>query len=202
MGTTGEAPTLSLSEKYDILDFADEYVAGRVPIVAGFGGNNTAKIIAAINGYKGKAIAVLSSSPAYNKPSQKGLYAHYMRIAENTDYPIIIYNVPARTGSNIEADTTLKLAEQSTKFIAIKEASNRIAQCMKLSKLRRDGFLLISGDDLHTLPLISMGFDGAISVIANALPKQFSAMVYAALDNNFAMARTHHFELLEIMRLI
>lgn len=201
LGTTGETATLTKEEKKQVLQFTIDIAKKRVPIVAGFGGNNTAEIIEEINKAALKNVeAVLSVSPYYNKPTQEGIYQHYKAIANATKKPIILYNVPGRTASNITAETTLRLANDYKNIIAIKEASGDFMQCMQLAKYRPKDFLLISGDDAFTLPLISVGFDGVISVVGNALPKQFSDMVRAGLNNEYAKAQKLHNSLLDIIK--
>ncbi|MCK9480794.1 MAG: 4-hydroxy-tetrahydrodipicolinate synthase [Bacteroidia bacterium] len=202
LGTTGESPVFSESETRLIIDTVKEANNNRLPLVLGIGGNNTE----AVN-HKFKAIdlsgfsAVLSVSPYYNKPNQEGIYRHYVSLADNSPLPIILYNVPGRTGSNITAATTLRLAEHQN-ICAVKEASGNFAQCMEIIQNRPDGFLVISGDDAFTFPFISLGMDGVISVICNAFPKQFSQMVHAALTNNTVEARKLHYLLLDSMNLI
>lgn len=190
LGTTGETATLSASEKLDILNFTYEKVAGRLPIVVGIGGNNTAEVIETIKAYPlEKATAILSVSPYYNKPTQEGIYQHYAAIAKSTTKDIIIYNVPGRTMSNITADTTVRLANDFSNIIGTKEASGNMIQCAHLVRLRPKGFLLISGDDHITLPLIASGFDGVISVAANSHAAEFTQLTHAALDGNLEKAR-------------
>jgi len=203
LGTTGESATLTPAESLETLEFTIKIVAGRVPLAAGFGGNNTQAIIDKIKAFHFEGVdAILSVSPYYNKPTQEGIYRHYMALAEIASRPIIIYNVPSRTGSNITAETTLRLAHASEKFIAVKEASGNLVQCMNIVKDRPDNFLVISGDDAITLPMLSFGIDGVISVIANAFPKPFSDMVRHGLVGDFEKAFNVHFELLEIMDLL
>jgi 4-hydroxy-tetrahydrodipicolinate synthase len=194
LGTTGEAITQSVDECRQILDFTIEKVQDRVPIVAGlFGGNYTDKIVEALKRYNFDGItAVMSSSPAYSKPSQQGIYQHYMALAEASPLPIIIYNVPGRTSSNIEAATTVRLAHASDKFIAVKEASGDLAQAMSILKEKPGRFQVWSGEDPITLPMIACGATGAISVIANAFPKPFSSMVRHAMDGELIEAREHN----------
>jgi 4-hydroxy-tetrahydrodipicolinate synthase len=193
LGTTGEAITLSTTECKEVFNFTKKTVNGKVPLVAGlFGSNNTATGIERFKNYATELDgfdAVLSSSPAYNKPSQEGIFQHYMAIAEESPLPIIIYNVPSRTGSNVSAQTTIRLAHASDKFIATKEASGNLVQCMEIIKHRPNDFLVLSGDDPLTLPLIGAGGDGVISVIANAFPVEFSQMVRAALQGNYKEAQ-------------
>lgn len=193
LGTTGEAITLSSAECKEVFNFTKKTVNGKVPLVAGlFGSNNTATGIDRFKNYASELDgfdAVLSSSPSYNKPSQEGIFQHYMALEKATPVPIIIYNVPSRTGSNVTAKTTIRLAEASEKFVATKEASGNLVQCMEIIKHRPDDFLVLSGDDPITLPLIGAGGDGVISVIANAFPVEFSQMVRHALNGNYAEAR-------------
>ncbi len=203
LGTTGETPTLSATEQLEVLNFTIKTANKRVPIVAGFGGNNTAQIISDIQNYDFEGVAaILSSSPNYNKPTQEGIYQHYMAIAEVAPVPVIIYNVPGRTARNISAETTLRLAHASDKFMAIKEASGDLAQCMKIVRDKPEGFLVLSGDDNLTLPMLGFGMDGVISVIANSNPQPFSDMVRAGLSGDFKTAQKLHFDLLEMMSLI
>ncbi len=200
LGTTGEAIPLSSAECRAVLDFTKKAVNGRVPLVIGFfGGNNTLSLVEKIKNYDVSGFdAIMSSSPAYNKPTQEGIYQHYMKVAEASPLPIIIYNVPSRTSSNVEAETILRLANDSSKFIAVKEASGNIAQAMHIMKYRPKHFLVLSGDDPLTLPLIGAGADGVISVIANAFPVEFSSMTRAALAGDFAAARILNNQLLDL----
>lgn len=203
LGTTGESVTLNKQEKQQILDIALDTVDGRVPIVLGIGGNNTAEIVDTLSHTEFEGIdAILSVSPYYNKPTQEGIYQHYKTIAEACPIPILLYNVPGRTASNISAATTLRLAKDFKNIIGIKEASGNMDQCMELIKNKPEGFLIISGDDNLTLPFLSMGMDGVISVIANALPKEMSEMVRQGLKGNFDEARRIHYALFDIMNLI
>lgn len=203
LGTTGETPTLSVTEQLEVLDFTVKVVAERVPVVAGFGGNNTQAIIHKIKNYHFKGVdAILSSSPNYNKPTQEGIYQHFMAIEAVAPRPIIIYNVPGRTASNIEAATTVRLAKSSPKFIAIKEASGNMMQCMDIARHKPPHFQLLSGDDALTLPMISFGASGVISVIANAFPSEFSTMIRHALSGDFQTAAREHFTLLDINHLL
>jgi 4-hydroxy-tetrahydrodipicolinate synthase len=199
LGTTGESVVLSKEEKKEILSFTVAQVAGRVPIVAGFGGNNTAEIVKDLATQDFNGIdAVLSVSPYYNKPTQAGIFEHYKTIAKASPKPVILYNVPGRTGSNMQAATTLKIANEIENIIGIKEAAGDFAQAMQLAKYRPKDFLLISGDDNITLGLIAYGFDGVISVVGQAFPKIFSEMVRQALAGNFETARQLHFKLNDI----
>ncbi|MBA3647630.1 MAG: 4-hydroxy-tetrahydrodipicolinate synthase [Chitinophagales bacterium] len=202
LGTTGESATLSAAEKIEVWNFTASIVKKRVPLVAGIGGNNTGEISAQIESIDASLFdAILSVSPYYNKPSQEGIYRHYMQLAARSPLPIILYNVPGRTASNITAETTLRLAAASQKIIGIKEASGNLAQMMQIIKNKPKDFSVISGDDLITLPGISFGMDGVISVVAQAFPKDFSAMVSEALDGNFRPAQKLHYKLFPFMEL-
>lgn len=204
LGTTGESNTISDSEHREILDFTIKINRGRVPLIAGvFGGNNTLALVEKIKHFNFDGIdAILSSNPAYNRPGQEGIFQHYMAIEEASPLPIIIYNVPSRTASNLNAETTLRLANSSDKFIAVKEASNDIYQVMRIIKGKPKNFLVLSGDDAMTLPIIASGGDGVISVIANTLPRPFTDMVRASLRNDMATAQKLNFKLLEMYRLL
>ncbi|MBD2768312.1 4-hydroxy-tetrahydrodipicolinate synthase [Hymenobacter sp. BT664] len=197
-GTTGESPTTTAAEKVELLRTAKAHVAGRVPLVYGIGSNDTATAeeLLRTTDLSGVA-AVLSASPAYNKPSQAGLIAHYLRLAEASPVPLILYNVPGRTASNLTAETTLRLAKHPN-IIGIKEASGLLEQCLTIASLKPRDFLLLSGDDLLTSALIACGAVGTISVLANALPKRFSDMTRAALAGDFATARHELFRLLPL----
>ena len=199
LGTTGETATLSKTEKEQVIKQVIQETRKRVPLVLGMGGNNTAELIEMVKGTDLSAFAaILSVSPYYNKPSQQGIYAHYAALAKATTKPIILYNVPGRTASNITAETTLKLAKDFKNIIGIKEASGNLEQCMSLIKNKPKDFLLISGDDNLTLPLLACGADGVISVLANAFPKDFSEMVRKGLKGNFEEARKLHYKTFEI----
>lgn len=191
LGSTGESNTISESEGIEVLRFTLQQAAGRVPVVAGFfGGNDTASLVRKLDRIDLTGVAaILSSAPAYNKPTQEGLFRHYMALAAASPLPVIIYNVPSRTACNIEPDTVLRLARADEKFIAVKEASGVVGQAMRIIKHRPEGFLVLSGDDLLTLPIIACGGDGVISVIANAFPGEFSNMVRAGLKEDFVTAR-------------
>ncbi len=204
LGTTGEAVTLSKEECRAVFDYTIKKVNGRVPLVAGlFGSNYTEKLVAAIEEYDFTGFdAIMSSSPAYNKPPQEGIYQHYMALERVSPLPIIIYNVPGRTGSNVEPETILRLAHASKKFIAIKDASGDLTQGMKILKDRPEGFLVLSGDDPTALSLIANGGDGVISVIANAFPSYFSSMIQAALNGDFETAAKLNLDLLDIHPLL
>lgn len=197
LGTTGETATLTEAEKIAIIEFTVKAAAGRVPVVAGIGGNNTQEVIDNIKTYPLQGItAILSASPYYNKPSQQGIYEHYKAIAAASPLPIILYNVPGRTASNISAATTLQLA-QLPNIAGIKEASGNMVQCMHILRDKPADFLVVSGDDHLTLPLIACGMQGVISVTANCFPRDFCAMVQHALNGDFAAARTLHYKCLE-----
>ncbi len=199
LGTTGESVTLSAEEKLDVLNFTIEKAAGRVPVVAGFGGNDTAYVIREIEKFHFKGVgAVLSVSPAYNKPTQEGIYQHYKAIAAASPVPVILYNVPGRTASNMKAETTLRLAHEVPNVIGMKEASGDFNQCMQIIKGKPKDFLVVSGDDNITLGLVAYGFDGVISVVGQAFPKIFSEMVRLALKGDFAAARPLHYQLNDI----
>ncbi|MFZ4740971.1 MAG: 4-hydroxy-tetrahydrodipicolinate synthase [Bacteroidales bacterium] len=203
LGTTGETATLSEKEKLAVTDFIVDTVAKRVPVVLGIGGNDTQKIIDQIKDFNFDGIdAVLSVAPYYNKPQQRGLYYHFKSIEAVLPIPMIIYNVPNRTGVNITAETTLKLANEIPGIIGIKEASGNMMQCMQIIKDKPKDFLVISGDDALTLPLITAGADGVISVVANAFPKEFSEMVQMALSANCRKAKELHYKLFEFTNAI
>lgn len=203
LGTTGEGPTLSKEEKKQVFKFAAEKVNGRVPLVAGIGGNDTREVVEAMKSFDSSGYsAILSVSPYYNKPNQEGIYLHYMELAKVSPLPIIIYNVPGRTGAGISAATTLRLANASNKFIAVKEASGSPEVFMDILKDKPAHFSVISGDDNLTLPFLAMGMTGVISVIAQAYPRMFSDMVRLGLDGKFEEARALHFTLYEVMKMI
>lgn len=199
LGTTGESVNLSKEEKFEILNFTIEKTAERVPVVAGFGGNSTDEVIRDIEKFHFKGVdAILSVSPYYNKPTQEGIYQHYKAIAANSPKPIILYNVPGRTASNMLASTTLRIANEVENVIGMKEASGDFAQCMQIAKNKPKDFLLVSGDDNITLGLIAYGFDGVISVVGQALPEIFTEMVRQALKGNVEKARELHYQLNDI----
>ena len=188
-GTTGESPTTTAAEKAELLRIAKEHVAGRVPLVYGIGSNDTAATEALLHSTDLEGItAILSASPAYNKPSQAGIVAHYQRLADAAPRPLLLYNVPGRTGSNMSAETTLKLAEHPN-IIGIKEASGNVEQCLAILAKKPTDFLFLSGDDMLTVPLIACGAVGIITVLGNAFPQKFSEMTRAALAGDFARAQ-------------
>jgi 4-hydroxy-tetrahydrodipicolinate synthase len=203
LGTTGEASTLNKDEKKKIWEFTAEINNGRLPLVAGIGGNDTASIVQDIkdfeaNGYE----AILSASPYYNKPTQEGIYQHYKAISEHSRLPILLYNVPGRTGSNITAETTCRLANDLSNVVAIKEASGNFDQFNQIMRDKPADFLLISGDDPVALPMIALGAVGVISVVGNALPKQLSEMIRSCLQGDYATALPLHLNLIEFTKLI
>lgn len=199
-GTTGESVTLSRQEKLDVLAFVIKINNGRVPVVFGIGGNNTQDILDCFHTYDFTGVdAILSVSPFYNKPSQEGIYQHYKAIAAICPLPLILYNVPARTGSHMEAETVLRLANDCKNVIGVKEASGVIFNSMKIIKNKPEGFLVISGDDILNLPIIASGGDGIISVIANAFPKDYSSMVKAALIGDFKTAQQLHYKYFDMV---
>jgi 4-hydroxy-tetrahydrodipicolinate synthase len=195
LGTTGEAITLSSKECQQVFDFTVDKAKGKVPVVAGwFGSNSTSHLLDRLKNVDlRRAEAVLSSSPAYNKPTQEGIYRHYVEAAKHSPVPIILYNVPGRTSSNVAPETLCRLAEASDIFVGVKEASGNMNQAQYIIKHRpSEDFLVISGDDQITLGMIACGGDGVISVIANSHPKEFSSMVAAGLKNHFAIARHYN----------
>jgi 4-hydroxy-tetrahydrodipicolinate synthase len=203
LGTTAETPTLSEEEKSEIVQFVKDKVNGRVPIVLGVGGNNTRAIVEKLKKDNFDGIdAILSVVPYYNKPSQEGMFQHYSAIAENSPVPVILYNVPGRTGVNMTAETTLRLAHKYKNIIGIKEASGNIVQMNDIIKNKPADFMVISGDDGITYPLITMGAVGVISVIGNAFPKEFSQMVRLALQGDYNSARIIHHKFTELFDLL
>jgi 4-hydroxy-tetrahydrodipicolinate synthase len=198
LGTTGETPTLSKQEKLDIVNFTFDKIGTRVPVVVGIGGNNTNELLEDLEKFPlEKAAAVLSASPYYSKPSQEGLFVHYKTLAEASPKPIILYNVPTRTGRNLCAATTLKLAYEVNNIVGIKEASGDMAQCMQILRDKPADFLVVSGDDALALPQIACGMDGVISVAANSFPKKFSEMVRLSLKGEFRSAKFLNDELID-----
>ncbi len=202
-GTTAETPTLTEQEKEQITQFVVKQVNGRLPLVLGVGGFNTKAVVEAIKKVDDKNIdAILSVTPYYSKPSQEGLYQHYSAIAKVSKLPIILYNVPGRTAVNMSAATTLRLANEFSNIVAVKEASGDIVQMDKIINDKPKDFLVISGDDGVTYPLITLGAVGVISVIGNAFPKECSRMVRLALDGNYENARKIHHQFLELIELL
>jgi len=203
LGTTGETPTLSKAEMIAIVNCTIDKVNARVPVVVGIGGNNTAQLLENLELIPlDKATAILSSSPNYNKPSQEGIFQHYKIFSEASPKPVILYNVPGRTGSNITAETTLRLAKECENIAGIKEASGIMIQCMHILKNKPEDFLVVSGDDHLAFPLIACGMDGVISVAANCFPKDFSEMVRALLSFDLVKAREYQYKLLPGMDLL
>ncbi|MEN9347313.1 MAG: hypothetical protein RLZZ77_824, partial [Bacteroidota bacterium] len=203
MGTTGESVTLDKEEKKVVLDTVLSTNAGRKPVVLGIGGNNTKDICSQLSRQESTGLsAILSVTPYYNKPTQNGLFEHYRALSEHSKLPIILYNVPGRTGANMLPDTVSRIAFDCRNVIGIKEASGNMEQIMQVINNTPKEFLVISGDDALTLPLIAAGADGVISVVGNAFPKEFSQMVHDAMANKFEEARLNHYKLLEIIQLL
>lgn len=200
LGTTGEAITLSSKECREVFDFTIKTVNGRRPIVAGlFGSNYTEMLVEKLKTYNLEGFdAIMSSSPAYSKPPQEGIFQHYLAVANASPVPVIIYNVPSRTGSNIRPETVLRLANASDNFLGVKEASGDMGQAMKILKERPANFMVFSGEDTLTVPMIACGADGVISVIANVYPEHFSHMVRSALAGDFQNAAKINADLLDI----
>lgn len=203
LGTTAETPTLSENERENVKAFVAERVRGRIPMVLGVGGNNTMGVVEYLKNHDLRDFtAILSVVPFYNKPSQEGIYQHYKSIAEASPLPVILYNVPGRTGVNMSAETTLRLARNFENIIGVKEASGNITQMDDIIKHKPEDFMVISGDDGITFPLITLGAVGVISVIANAFPKEFSRMVRLALEGDFQRALTIHHRFTDLFGLL
>lgn len=203
LGTTSEYPTLSKQEKMAIVEYTIEKVENRVPIVLGMGGNDTRSLVDEIRKTDFSSIAaILSVAPYYNKPNQKGLYTHFKAVAEASDVPVILYNVPGRCGVNISAETCVQLATDFPNIIGIKEASGNISQCMDILMNKPQGFTVVSGEDALVLPLMALGMQGVISVTANAFPKQMSELVNHCLKSNMKKARAVHEKLLPFSKAI
>lgn len=203
LGTTAETPTLTEQEKNEVLSFVIERVKERIPIVLGLGGNNTRGIVERLKTESFQGVdAILSVVPYYNKPSQEGIYQHYKAIASATKLPVILYNVPGRTGVNMTAETTLRLAREFDNIVAIKEASGNITQMDDIIKNKPKDFMVISGDNGITFPLITLGAVGVISVIGNAFPREFSRMVRLALEGDYANALLIHHKFTELFELL
>jgi len=202
LGTTAETPTLTSQEKTNVVELVKEKSAG-LPIVVGMGGNDTRTILKQIDKFDFNGVGgILVVTPYYNKPSQEGMYRHYLEIAKASPVPIILYNVPSRTGVNLEATTVGRLAKASDKIVAVKEASGEHSQITKICKYTPDNFTVISGDDLLAVTIAAIGGKGVISVIANALPEKLSKLIHLAIEGNFAEAREIHFELIELFQLL
>lgn len=203
LGTTAETPALTSDEKRRIREFVVERVNGRVPLVLGMGGNNTAGLVEEFKNTDLSAFsAILSVVPYYNKPSQEGIYQHYKALAQATDKPLVLYNVPGRTGVNMTPETTLRLANEFSNIVAIKEASGNISQMDEIIKNKPQDFSVISGDDGITFPLLTLGAIGVISVIGNAFPKEFSRMVRLALNGDYEKALQIHHRFTELFKLL
>ena len=203
LGTTAETISLSEEEKKEVTKVIVERVDSRIPIVLGIGGNCTQRIVSQIERTGLKGIdAILSVVPYYNKPSQEGIYQHFKAIVNVSPLPIVLYNVPARTVTNMSAETTLRLAHEFDSVIAVKEASGNLAQIGEIIKNRPSGFQVISGDDGLTLPMMALGAEGVISVLGNAFPKDFSRMVHLALEDDFQTARNLHLRFSELFELL
>ena len=203
LGTTAEAATLTKEERHQVQEFVKQKASGRVPLILGCGGNNTAALVDDLrhgdfSGYS----AILSVVPYYNKPSQEGIYQHYSAVAQASPLPVLLYNVPGRTGVNMAAATTLRLAAEYPNIIGVIEASGNFVQMDEIIKHKDDGFMVISGDDGITFPLITLGAVGVISVIGNAFPKEFSRMVRLALDGDYAGARAIHHKFADLFKLM
>jgi 4-hydroxy-tetrahydrodipicolinate synthase len=201
LGTTAETPTLNTQEKKDVARFVAGKNIKKLPLVVGVGGNNTSEVVKNVANLYEEADAVLSVTPYYNKPSQKGLYEHFTAIADASPKPLILYNVPGRTGVNMTADTCLKLAEHKN-IVAVKEASGNMNQLGYILRSKPENFSVLSGDDGLTLMQIAMGIDGVISVAGNAFPEEFGKLVHLAMKGNFAEARLLHLQLIEIIDLL
>jgi len=203
LGTTGETPALDKFEKIDLLKLTCRIIDDRVPVVVGIGGNNTKELLHDLETFPLENVAaILSTSPYYNKPSQEGLYQHYRTLGGASPKPILLYNVPGRTGRNINASTTIRLAKDVENIAGIKEASGDIAQCMQILRDKPEDFLVVSGDDALALPLIACGMEGVISVAANAYPKEFSKMIRSCLKGDFAKAKIINDKLIEAYELM
>ena len=203
LATTGETPTLTTEEKTNIKNLVIELVKGRVPILMGCGGNNTAAVVEELRTADWHGIdGVLSVCPYYNKPSQEGLYQHFKAIASATSLPIVLYNVPGRTGINMKAETTVRLARDFHNIVAIKEASGSLEQVDEILKNAPKDFAVISGDDALTYPMLACGAVGVISVIGNALPREFSKMLRLEFNNEFAAARKIHHKFTDLFSLL
>lgn len=203
LGTTAETPTLSTEEKELVKETVKRANGGRLPMVLGVGGNHTQAIVEQVRGVSAQDYAaILSVTPYYNKPSQEGLYQHYKAVAAATELPILLYNVPSRTGVNMDYRTTLRLAQEVPNIIGVKEASGNIVQIMHLLQGRPEGFLVISGDDATALPTVLLGGDGTISVLGQAFPKRYSQMIRQGLEGKNQEANAIQYQLLEAMELV
>jgi len=200
LGTTAETPTLSKEDRMEVLELVKEGLDGRRPLWCGMGGNDTRELLEQLTSFDLKGVdALLSVTPYYNRPSQDGLYAHYRELALATDHPIVLYNVPARTGCSLLADTTLRLADDFKNIVATKEASGDWMQIMEIMRSKPADFKVYSGDDAISLPLLSLGLDGVVSVVGNAWPQTFGQMVRHALAGESTEARQLHYQMLPLM---
>src|SRR5690606_10892992 len=202
LGTTGETATLTEDERKAVWKFTAAKVSGRVPLVAGIGGNNTAETIRQLRAFDHHDYAaILSVSPYYNKPTQEGIFKHYQAVAAASPLPVILYNVPGRTGSNVSPETTVRLAREVDNIVATKEASGNFDQFSQIMRDKPDGFLLLSGDDPATLPMMALGAVGIISVVANAFPAEVAQLARLCLENNYVEARKIHNKLIRLTEL-
>jgi 4-hydroxy-tetrahydrodipicolinate synthase len=200
LGTTGESPTVHGEEKQQVFSFINEVVAGRLPLVAGIGGSDTHEVLEGFKNFDLKGYeAILSVSPSYNKPNQEGIFLHYKMLDAATPLPIILYNVPSRTGQNVTAETQIHIANECKNIFATKEASGDFNQLMQIIKNKPKDYLIISGDDLITLPMMACGAEGVISVVANAYPKDYSDMVRFCLTGKFNEALPLHYKYVDII---
>lgn len=203
LGTTGEASTLNKDEKKSVWKFTQETVAGRIPLMAGIGGNCTSDVIEAIESFDSTGYdAILSVSPYYNRPTQEGIYQHYKAVVSASELPVMLYNVPTRTGGNMNAETTLRLAHDFSNVIGVKDAAGNFDQFNKILRDKPKDFIFVSGDDAVSLPLIAMGAAGIISVISNAVPSIFSQMIRLCLEEKFKEAQVLHYKVLELTGLL
>lgn len=203
LGTTSEAVTLASEEKMEVMKYVIDEVNNRVPIVMGIGGNNTSAVVDALKNTDFTGVsAILSVTPYYNKPNQRGIYEHFKQIAINSPVPVILYNVPGRTSSNICAETVVKLANDFENIIAVKEASGDLSQVGQIIKNKPESFKVFSGDDGLTFPMIALGADGVISVVANAFPSEFSAMVNLLKNQNLTSAKKIHYSLVDFIDML
>ncbi len=201
LGTTSEAPALTADEKQAVMHFVKETVNGKVPVVMGIGGNSTHTVVGTIKNTDFDGVdAILSVTPYYNKPNQKGIYNHFKNVAAASPVPVILYNIPGRTASNIAAETTLQLAHDFKNIVAVKEASGDLAQVMEILRQKPKDFQVLSGDDALTFPMMTLGASGVISVLANVLPQPFTQMVNLLLQNKITKAREIHYSLLPVMQ--
>ena len=200
LGTTAETPTLSKEDRMEVLELVKEGLDGRLPLWCGMGGNDTRELLEQLSSFDLKGVdSLLSVTPYYNRPSQEGLYAHYRELALATDHPIVLYNVPARTGCSLLAETTLRLADEFKNIVATKEASGDWMQIMEIMRCKPSDFKVYSGDDAISLPLLSLGLDGVVSVVGNAWPQTFGQMVRHALAGEPTEARQLHYQMLPLM---